>query len=369
VDDEAGQESVAPEARDVVTRAFGAESRARMLDQYFASAGEVTPRNAWVHVYRLLLWIDPTMGLAHCYESDKAQPGRPWYARSLAFHEWVAAGLGTTPGKLRESIDWLFRRGTELAADAMARQTGIRVARVAEQLKAYDGKGMPEPGEDPGLELIIREELAPWLVGPVPAEGSRRLAQRVRGYLMQENKRKNLVGEGFEDVLASVILRLPGADAFEVKTRTLLSQLSGFGKPRKTEKERKVDLAVFGPGDRRVLVSAKWSVRADREEQFGSDFEAYARLEALGKRFDFVLVTNEFDAARIGAACERRRENAYLFDSVVHVNPDGVLAAYGVSGRGAALKVPEHKKSGRLVSLEAWLGSLLGSPTGRSRRR
>jgi hypothetical protein len=25
--------------------------------------------------------------LAHCYETDKSQPGKNWYSRSLAFHE------------------------------------------------------------------------------------------------------------------------------------------------------------------------------------------------------------------------------------------------------------------------------------------
>ncbi|MGH3773789.1 MAG: hypothetical protein ACRDRW_20765, partial [Pseudonocardiaceae bacterium] len=73
---------------EVIERAFGAENRARLLGEYFttvvASSGELTAGSAWQHVYRLLLWIDRTTNLAHCYESDKCQPGRPWYARSLA---------------------------------------------------------------------------------------------------------------------------------------------------------------------------------------------------------------------------------------------------------------------------------------------
>jgi hypothetical protein len=58
-------------------------------------------------------------------------------------------------------------------------------------------------------------------------------------------------------------------------------------------------------GDVRTLVTAKWSVRADREEQFMSDFQAYERLESAGRDFGYVLITNEFDAARLRAACER----------------------------------------------------------------
>jgi hypothetical protein len=120
-----------------------------------------------------------------------------------------------------------------------------------------------------------------------------------------------------------------------------------------------VDLAVIGPGDRRILVSAKWSVRADREEQFGVDFEAYARLEDLGRDFDFVLVTNEFDAARLVAACERRSQNANLFSAVVHVNPQGVLAAYGREARASAKRLVDLVNGGRLSSLQQWLETIV----------
>jgi hypothetical protein len=230
---------------------------------------------------------------------------------------------------------------------------------------------MPEPGEDPGLDFIVREDLAPWLKGEPPADARRRFSQKLRAYLMEENKRKNLVGEGFEDVLAAIVRRLPGADSLEVKTRTALLQLPGFYKPKPREKEKKVDLAVLAPGDRRILVTAKWSVRADREEQFEADYAAYVRRESLGKDFDYVLVTNEFDAARIGNACTRRWQNALIFSSVVHVNPEGVLAAYSATGRGAALRVPGHRSSGRLIGLKEWLESLLADDrrrAGRGRR-
>jgi hypothetical protein len=48
----------------------------------------------------------------------------------------------------------------------------------------------------------------------------------------------------------------------------------------------------------RTLVTAKWSIRADREEQFMSDFQTYERLESAGEDFAYLLITNEFDAAR-----------------------------------------------------------------------
>jgi hypothetical protein len=61
--------------------------------------------------------------------------------------------------------------------------------------------------------------------------------------------------------------------------------------------------------------ACRFSMRADREEQFQSDFEAYARLESAGQDFDYVLITIEFDAARLKAACERRKQNAAPFSS------------------------------------------------------
>jgi len=339
-------------------RAFGAESRLQLLEEYFKGTGPIPPKAAWLHVYRLLLWTDRTTGLAHCYESDKAQPGRPWYGRSLAFHEWLSKSLAVAPHEVGAEIDWLFRRGTERLAVVVAKMDAARTAKAAEQRAPYAGKSFPEPGEDPAFEALVREELGKWLSDP-PVDVLRRLTQRIRTYFGQENKRKNLVGEGFEDVLAALIKRMPRASAVTVAGRPLLHSLPGFRPPPGKEKARRVDLAVVTKAKRRILVSAKWSIRADREEQFGVDFDTYARLEDAGRDFDFVLITNEFDAARLIAACDRRRQNALLFSAVVHVNPVGPLTAYGADLRRSAKRLGEHVKSGRLMSLEHWLSSLV----------
>jgi hypothetical protein len=127
-------------SQDAITRAFGAENRARLLTQYFDGAGTVSTANAWQHVYRLLLWIDRTTALAHCYESDKSQPGRAWYARSLAFHAWVSDSLGATPANLGENIDWLFR---EAVKDLASRVLASRTAAYQEQRDLYEGRGFP----------------------------------------------------------------------------------------------------------------------------------------------------------------------------------------------------------------------------------
>lgn len=337
-----------------IARVFGADNRARLMARWFEAEPAVGAGNAWRHVYRLLLWIDRTTALAHCYESDKAQPGRPWYARTLAFHDWLSAAFGVPPAELAQQIDWLFRAAVADLAEAAVAARGEAYQR---QREPYHGRGFPEPGEDPELAAMVRELLAPWLSQRPSEEVLRRLTRRIHAHLNQENKRRNLVGEGFEDVLGEIICRLPGAEPIAVKRRALLHDLPGFHQPAPSEKVKKVDLALISNGHR-TLVSAKWSVRADREEQFLSDFEAYARLESAGQNFSYVLVTNEFDAARLKAACDRRRQNAPLFSRVVHINPEAVLAAYGTTGRGAAAELAALMTAGRLLSLADWLNAL-----------
>lgn len=342
--------------REAVERAFGAGNRARLLGRYLDAAQPVTPETAWLRVYELLLWIDRTTGLAHCYESDKCQPGRPWYGRSLAFHDWVSRAFGTGPAELGSGIDWLFRTA---AADLAGRTREQQMEAAKVQRQPYDDRGLPLPGEDPELVDIIRDVLGTQLSSEPTEDQWQLLAQRIHTYVGQENKRKNLLGEGFEDTLAAIIGRMPGGSQLTIAGRSLLGDIPGFNPQGDAEKQKRVDLALWTEqGEHRVLVTSKWSVRADREEQFGTDFDAYVRVNT-GSPFSHVLVTNEFDAARLKAACQRLAGNAYLFDAVVHVNPEGVLTAYGGSRRGAARDLPSLIGDGRLVSLEQWLSSLL----------
>jgi hypothetical protein len=341
-------------------RVFGEESRRELLNEYFSDGGPVDPADAWRHVYRLLLSADPTTGLARCYESDKAQPGRHWYPRSLAFHDWLSRQLDVSPHELGGKVDWLFRRATELLASEEAIRSPSRALRAAKQWQPYEGRGFPQPGEDPGLEAIVAEVLGDWLTEP-PPDVLRKLTQRIRVYYAQENKRKNIVGEGFEDVLSDLIGRLREQVGLTVVARSPLHLLPGFRPPRVGDKLARVDVAVVFPTGRRQLISVKWSIRADRENQFKSDFEHYNDLEESSRNFDFVLVTNEFDAARLTKACDLRGRNTNVFSAVVHVNPQAVLAAYAGTGRGAAQRLPELVRTGRLASLEAWLQSLAGA--------
>jgi len=350
-----------PESKQeaIVRAAFGAKNRARLIDLYFAGRPDAAKASAWEHVYRLLLWIDQTTGLAHCYESDKSQPGKNWYGRSLAFHDWTSRSLGVEPGQLAEEVDWLFRRATADLATEVLHKAQSLIAAAERQRKPFAERAMPRPGEDPELIAIIREVLGEHLSGDVTVEKWQVLVQRVRQYLAQENKRRNLVGEGFEDVIASVARRAPGGGKLDVRTRHLLHDLPGFNRARQGDKPNKVDVAVLRPNGMRTLVTAKWSVRADREKQFASEYSEYVQAESDRKPFEYVFVTNEFDPARLMRACEALAANAHMFTHVVHINPDAIRATYGPTPEEESMKkVLQYIDSGRLVGLDRWLKTL-----------
>lgn len=367
--EEVEEGSVAPEAV-AVERAFGEVNRRRILSDYLRTAGPVTPENAWMHVYRLLLWINPTISLAHCYESDKCQPHKAWYSRSLAVHAWLAERFSVPPAELREHVDRLFRTALP---DLVRVEVEARRAAAVKHLAPYADMEMPLPGDDPELIGLVLDVLGPELRRPeLDASAALDLVERVYAHFARENKRKNLLGRGFEDTLAALVGELPGHERWSIGTRVSLSDIPGFNPQGTLLKRTEVDLALWEPGShgRRLLVSAKWSVRADRERQFDSDFEDYSKASS-GGRFEYILITNEFDAARLDAACGKVHGRDYLFNQVVHVQPESVLIAYGPEigsrtgerppraverlGRRKSRSLPGHLANGRLLSLADWL--------------
>lgn len=326
---------------------------------YFAEAPAPTPADAWRHVYALLLWIDRTTGLSHCYESDKSQPGKPWYPRSLAFHGWLAKEMGRTPADLAESLDWLFRRATlDLAEHLLARQATV-LSRAHAQRAPYAADGYPEPGEDPELVGIVKEVLGEHFASPPTEDKWRELVQRVRQHVTLENKRRNLVGEGFEDVIAAIARRSVRPGSVEVAPRQLLQTIPGFANEKRGEKPNKVDVVLLrNQRDSRTLVTAKWSIRADREKQFQAEFANYVAAKSDLKPFEYVLITNEFDPARLVRACEAMAANAPMFASVVHINTNALRAVYGSGPEDSMKKVIDYVDSSRLISLEDWLARL-----------
>ncbi len=340
------------------TGVFSRAARLALVDRYFGDR-LVEPDEAWKDVYRLLLWADATTGLAHCYESDKAQPGRPWYARTLAFHSWLAMHLDVPPLGLAEELDWMFRQVIKRVADEETAKRHALEEKAEEQLAAFS-RPMPVPGDDPELRDIIGPLLTESAVRPSD-DTIRYVLRRVRTHIASENKRQNLLGRGFEDVLAGVIQRLDTSEPPDVGTQTAIQEIDGFRAPREGDKDEKVDLHAITRSERRVLVSAKWSVRADREKQMLFDFRTYVDCNERRQPFEYVWVTNEFDPARLVANATSTEGNQWLFDAVVHVCPPALHVVHALD-RPSLPQTPAHLKEllddGRIIGLGEWLGGL-----------
>jgi hypothetical protein len=335
---------------------FGAQNRQRLIGEFLAQSSEAP----WLNVYRLLLWADATTGLAHCYESDKCQPGKPWHPRSLRFHAWLAEALAVPPLQVAAGLDWLFRRTAEDHARCVVQQYQSLLRRAERQRAPYADRDFPQPGEDPAIVQIIRDVLGSRLTSEPTADEWRDLTQRIRELIAVENKRKNLVGEGFEDVLSAVIRAFDGGSKLDVQARCLLPSVPGFANTRQGDKPNRVDLAIVRRADeRRTIVTAKWSIRADREKQFPSEFGSYVAAKSDLRPFDYVLLTNEFDPARLARACEMSAGNAPMFSAVVHISPQALKAVYGEEPESTMRRVVHWIDSGRIVALDAWLGTLL----------
>jgi hypothetical protein len=333
-------------------------SRIELIDSYFGDRS-LSATESWKDVYRLLLWPDPTTGLAHCYESDKAQPGRPWYARTLAFHDWLTEQFGVQNNELADQLEWMFREVIRQVAEEEAEKRAGLEPKAAEQRAGYEA--MPAPGDDPELRQVI-EPLLPADAALRPRdEVVRDVLRRVRAYIGSENKRKNLLGRGFEDVLAGVLKRLePNAPA-EMGTQTPIEDIRGFRPPRTGDKTEKVDLWVGTRDRRRILVSAKWSVRADREKQMRGDFLTYVTCNELREPFEYVWITNEFDPARLVANATNTEMNRWLFDCIVHVCPEALRVVHGLDRQGlrsTPAQLKEQLDGGRIIGLDRWLESV-----------
>jgi hypothetical protein len=340
---------------------FSHPSRIALIRDYFGGR-RINPHEAWKDVYQLLLWADATTGLAHCYESDKAQPGRPWYARTLAFHAWLAEQLQVPTTELAEHLDWMFRHVILRVADEAAERAERLASRATEQLAHYE-QAMPAPDDDPDLRVLIEPLFADDPEQQPSDELVRDVLRRVRAYIGSENKRKNLLGRGFEDVLAGVIERLEDGPPVAMGTQTAIEEIPGFRAPRSGDKSEKVDLWIGPAENRRVLVSAKWSVRADREKQMRGDFLTYVASNERREPFEYVWVTNEFDPARLVANATNTEGNRHLFDVVVHVCPQALWVVHELDGVGlkrTPALLREQLESRRIIGLGEWLEGLAG---------
>ena len=119
----------------------GWKASARHLDE----TGPYEPATAWKFVYQELLWFDGSIGLAHLYEADKAQPGRSsWYERTVRFTDRLQERfVASDRASLKAKLDRLFRDCLEklLKAKEEAKQKG-EALELEELEESEGGEGM-----------------------------------------------------------------------------------------------------------------------------------------------------------------------------------------------------------------------------------
>lgn len=291
----------------------------RVLEEYLDQAGDVTAENAWEHVYRCLLWVDEGAGLAHIYDSNHMQPGGNFHNRAVRFTDELCRLFGTARPQLPAAVDYLFKGCV----------AEWKATRAAEEL---------DPDIESELisatEQLLRAEGVPEMrVGSL----ARRIESLSRDFFTIGNKRKNALGEGFEDILYLLLQRVSRIPQECIALRTPVSRLPGFRRapaPRpgsRRLREPRPDIAFHERRITHVITTAKWSIRQDRETQFQSEYTAYQRNRTQLTELRFSLITNEFDVARLDNIADAIPGGAggYIFHQIYHINPQLLVHTHG----------------------------------------
>jgi len=336
---------------------FGVKARRRALTRYFQGK-ELRPDNAWEHVYRLLLSVERRTRLAHVYDANHMQPGGNFHARAFRFTSLLCKRWGIRQKELPEHVDFMFQRCVEgyLAEKAEAATAAAQQA-IAAVLDEADGD---EGEEETKSEFLV--DIAGLLSDRLGTHDPNALAdlaieieRRAEHYFTIERKRQNVRGEGFEDTLEWLLLRMTGLSADQVRVRQRASDLPGFKPELRTEgksrdKIPKPDVALTTPDGTITLwlVTAKWSLRQDRLDQFGQEAAYYKANTIQGQSIDFVLITNEMDVARLrDVLTPPEGPGGFHFQRVYHLNCDLLIETHGDK-----FKLDSFRESGRLLSME-----------------
>lgn len=323
---------------------FGQLTRMRVLEEYFKQAGDVTVENAWEHVYRCLLWMDAaTPSLAHIYDSNHMARGGVFHHRAVKFTEILCEKLGVSRRELKDQVDYLFKG-------------------CIEELKQQQAEEESEVTEE--IDEFGESELAAQLSTMLEAEGIeesripdliRQIESTSRWHYTVGNKRKNALGEGFEDLLWLLMRRVAKVPEVRITLRRPVSELPGFRKSpiiktgARKQRQPHPDIALHQDGVTHVIGTAKWSMRQDRETQFASEYTAYQRNKVQSTELIFALITNEFDVARLTnvAAASPVGAGGYIFHQIYHIAPDILVEAQGERIR----EVKHWIGTGKILSL------------------
>lgn len=355
---------------------FGEASRVELLEQHLHAFGRIDAANAWMFVYEELLWFDQSTGMLHLYESDKTQEGRSsWHGRSKEFTRRLCELYGVDVGGLRARLDRLFLAclerqvaaraaddaGTTEAVAALGKKIGVAPAAVEQAREAAERS---EAAADfvPYAELVA--EVIDLLVRRAgmnagDAAGlAREIVDRSRYHLNFGKNRQNALGEGFEDLLKLLAVRVARVPEARMIVRREADQLPGFkGTPEKVRRIETPDLAIVeGTEQTELLATVKWSLRHDRQKQLSDELDCFVQLLSQDGFPEYVLVTNEYDPGRLKNSSNLTSRGKTV-DCIYHVNPQLVVDVLSDVPKSVGI-VKELIADGRLKSLEDLLNDL-----------
>jgi hypothetical protein len=351
---------------------FGESSRVELLEEHFRAFGKITPANAWRFVYEELLWFDKSTGLIHLYESDKVRPGRSsWYNRSIVFTDRLCAIFGVNRSGLRERIDRLFLaclkrmvlgEKNEAAIAAIA-DTGAQIglpSNVVEEAQAEVKEASKEADFIPYAELAA--EVTDLLIQKAGMKEeaknlAREIVERAEYHLTFGSNRQNVLGEGFEDLLRILSVRVAGVPEEKVVIRRKANELPGFsGVLEGKRRIEKPDMAIIEAGTTKHLSTVKWSLRHDRQKQLTDELDCYVQLCTQDAFPEYVLVTNEYDPGRLKNSSNLSSRGKTV-DRIYHINPELLVEVLSDVASSVG-QVRALLKADRLRSLEDFLDDL-----------
>lgn len=318
----------------------------RVLEDYFAQAGEVTEENAWEHVYHCLLWMNVGAGLAHIYDSNHMQRGGGFHARAVRFTDLLCAHWKITRKELPAKIDILFK------------------GCIAELKRRHQEDDIDEDVESELISAVESELRDVGVLGDKSLALARKIEVLSRDFFTIGNKRKNALGEGFEDLLLILLRRVCCIPEGKLALRLPVSKLPGFRRasPQKKGEKRKrephPDIAIVEDNVTHVITTAKWSMRQDRETQFQSEYSSFQMNKVQPTELTYALITNEFDIARLRNVLKAMPggEGGYIFHNVYHVS---LPLLRGTHGDGFK-EIEPWVGTGKLRSLSDFLSEMRG---------
>jgi len=200
---------------------------------------------------------------------------------------------------------------------------------------------------------------------------AREIVQRAQYHLTFGSNRQNVLGEGFEDLLRLLAVRVAGVPPEKIVMRRKANDLPGF--QREPEQRRRIESTdmVIIEGRRTALLSTmKWSLRHDRQKQLTDELDCYVQLLSQDRFPEYVLVTNEYDPGRLKNSSNLSSRGKAL-DRIYHINPDLLVEVLSDVPSSSVAEVQRLIDADRLRSLEAFLidlGRWRLAPRARKRR-